>query len=73
MGKARLPMSNIAKPRLTEADRLELRALFSQLADLQADAILEELTEQPHQANALKQDLWGLEARLADIHADANP
>lgn len=66
-------MSNIAKPRLTEADRLELRALFSQLADLQADAILEELTEQPHQANALKQDLWGLEARLADIHADANP
>ena len=66
-------MSNIAKPRLTEADRLELRALFSQLADLQADEILEELTEQPHQANALKQDLWGLEARLADIHADANP
>lgn len=68
MGKARLPMS-----RLTDQDRLELRALFSQLADLQADAILEELTEQPHQANALKQDLWGLEARLADIHADANP
>ena len=68
MGKARLPMS-----RLTEADRQELRALFSQLADLQADAILEELTDQPHQANALKQDLWGLEARLADIHADANP
>ena len=66
-------MSNIAKPRLTEADRLELRALFSRLADVQADAILEELTEQPHQANALKQDLWGLEARLADIHADANP
>lgn len=66
-------MSNIAKPRLTEADRLELRALFSQLADIQADAILEELTEQPHQANALKQDLWGLEARLVDIHADANP
>ena len=66
-------MSNIAKPRLTEADRLELRALFSQLADIQADAILEELTEQPHQANALKQDLWGMQARLADIHADANP
>ena len=66
-------MSNIAKPRLTEADRKELRALFSQLAEIQADAILEELTEQPHQANALKQDLWGLEARLADIHADANP
>ena len=59
--------------RLTEADRQELRALFNQLADLQADAILDELAEQPYQANALKQDLWGLEARLADIHADANP
>ena len=59
--------------RLTEADRLELRALFSQLADLQADAILEELADQPHQANALKQDLWGIQARLADVHADANP
>ena len=68
MGKARLPMS-----RLTEADRLELRALFSQLADLQADAILEELADQPQQANALKQDMWGMQARLADIHADANP
>lgn len=67
MGKARLPMS-----RLTEADRLELRALFSQLADLQADAILEELADQPQQANALKQDMWGMQARLADIHADAN-
>jgi hypothetical protein len=65
-------MSNIAKPRMTEADRLELRALFSQLADLQANEILEELEHQPHQANALKQDMWGLEARLADIHADAN-
>ncbi len=42
MGKARLSMS-----RLTEADRLELRALFSQLADLQADAIIEELATQP--------------------------
>lgn len=42
MGKARLPMS-----RLTEADRLELRALFSQLADIQADAIIEELAKQP--------------------------
>ena len=42
MGKARLPMS-----RLTEADRLELRALFSQLADIQADAIIEELATQP--------------------------
>lgn len=42
MGKARLPMS-----RLTEADRAELRALFSQLADLQADAIIEELATQP--------------------------
>ena len=59
--------------RLTEADRLELRALFSQLADLQADAILEELADQPQQANALKQDMWGMQARLADIHADANP
>ena len=73
MGKARLPMSNIAKPRITEADRLELRALFSQLADLQADAILKELADQPQQANALKQDMWGMQARLADIHADANP
>lgn len=59
--------------RLTEADRLELRALFSQLADLQADAILEELADQPQQANALKQDMWGIQARLADVHADANP
>jgi hypothetical protein len=66
-------MSNVAKPRLTEADRQELRALFSQLAEIQADDILNELTEQPHQANALKQDLWGINARLADIHADANP
>jgi hypothetical protein len=65
-------MSNVAKPRLTEADRQELRALFSQLAEIQADDILNELTEQPHQANALKQDLWGINARLADIHADAN-
>ena len=47
MGKARLPMSDIAKPRITEADRQELRALFSQLADIQADAILEELAQQP--------------------------
>lgn len=62
----RNPMS-----KLTETDRQELRALFSQLADIQADAILEELTTQPHQANALKQDLWGLQARLADINADA--
>ena len=59
--------------RLSEADRQELRALFSQLADMQADDILNELTEQPHQANALKQDIWGINARLADIHADANP
>jgi hypothetical protein len=65
-------MSNIAKPRMTEADRLELRALFSQLADLQANEILEELEHQPQQANGLKQDLWGLQARLDDIHADAN-
>ena len=72
MGKARLPMSNIAKPRITEADRQELRALFSQLADIQASHILEELDHQPQQANALKQDLWGLQARLDDIHADAN-
>ena len=67
MGKARLPMS-----RLTEQDRLELRALFSELADIQASAILEQLEHQPHQANALKQDLWGLQARLDDINADAN-
>ena len=33
--------------KLTEADRQELRALFSQLAELQADAILEELATQP--------------------------
>jgi hypothetical protein len=65
-------MSNIAKPRMSEADRLELRALFSQLADLQANEILEELEHQPQQANGLKQDLWGLQARLDDIHADAN-
>jgi hypothetical protein len=58
--------------RLTEQDRLELRALFSQLADLQADAILEELGDQPQQANALKQDMWGIQARLADVHADAH-
>lgn len=71
MEGTRLPMSNIAKPRLTEADRLELRKLFNQLAELQADAILDELETQPHQGNALKQDLWGLQARLADINADA--
>jgi hypothetical protein len=65
-------MNNIAKPRITEADRLELRALFSQLADLQANEILEQLEHQPQQANGLKQDLWGLQARLDDIHADAN-
>jgi len=65
-------MSNIAKPRMSEADRLELRALFSQLADLQANEILEELEHQPQQANGLKHDLWGLQARLDDIHADAN-
>jgi hypothetical protein len=65
-------MSNIAKPRITEADRLELRALFSQLADIQASEILEQLEHQPQQANGLKQDLWGLQARLDDIHADAN-
>ena len=35
--------------RLTEADRLELRALFSRLADVQADLIIEELEHQPHQ------------------------
>ena len=57
--------------KLTEADRQELRALFSQLADIQAEAILKELSTQPHQGNALKQDLWGLQARLADINADA--
>jgi hypothetical protein len=72
MGKARLPMSTTNRPRMSEADRQELRALFSQLADIQASHILEELDHQPQQANALKQDLWGLQARLEDIHADAN-
>jgi len=72
MESTRLPMSNIAKPRITEADRQELRALFSQLADLQANEILEQLEHQPHQANGLKQDLWGIQARLDDIQADAN-
>jgi hypothetical protein len=33
--------------KFSEADRAELRALFSQLADIQADAILEELATQP--------------------------
>jgi len=33
--------------KLTEADRQELRALFSQLAELQADAIIQELATQP--------------------------
>ena len=59
--------------RLTDQDRLELRALFSRLAEVQADLIIEELEHQPHQGIALKQDMWGIEARLADIHADANP
>jgi hypothetical protein len=58
--------------KLSDQDRAELRALFSRLADVQADLIIEELEHQPHQGNALKQDMWGLEARLADIHADAN-
>jgi hypothetical protein len=66
-------MSNIAKPRITEADRLELRALFSKLADIQAYAIIEELEHQPDQANALMNDMWWLEARLDNIHADATP
>jgi hypothetical protein len=35
--------------KLTEADRQELRALFSQLADIQADAILKELATQPEE------------------------
>ncbi len=65
-------MSTTNRPRMSEADRQELRALFSRLADVQADLIIEELEHQPHQGNALKQDMWGLEARLADIHADAN-
>ena len=46
MGKARLPMNTTNRPRMSEADRLELRALFSQLAELQADAIIEELATQ---------------------------
>jgi hypothetical protein len=58
--------------KLSDQDRAELRALFSRLADVQADLIIEELEHQPHQGNALKQDMWGLEARLDDIHADAN-
>jgi len=58
--------------RISDQDRAELRRLFSQLADIQASHILEELDQQPQQANALKQDLWGLQARLDDIHADAN-
>jgi hypothetical protein len=33
--------------KLSDQDRQELRALFSQLADLQADAILDELATQP--------------------------
>lgn len=33
--------------KLSDQDRAELRALFSQLADLQADAIIEELATQP--------------------------
>jgi len=33
--------------KLTEADRQELRALFSQLADIQADAIIKELADTP--------------------------
>jgi hypothetical protein len=65
-------MSTTNRPRMSEADRQELRALFSQLADLQANEILEELEHQPQQANLLKQDLWGLQARLDDIRADAN-
>jgi hypothetical protein len=56
--------------RLTEADRQELRALFSQLAEIQADAIIEELAEQPWYAPALKQEAHGFIARLADLHAD---
>jgi len=56
--------------RLTEADRLELRALFSQLADIQADAIIEDLTEQPWHAPAIKQDAHELIVRLAELHAD---
>lgn len=65
-------MSTTNRPRMSEADRQELRALFNQLADIQASHILKELDHQPQQANALKQDLWGLQARLDDIHADAN-
>jgi len=33
--------------RISDQDRQELRALFSQLADIQADAILDELATQP--------------------------
>jgi hypothetical protein len=56
--------------RISDQDRSELRRLFSQLADIHADGIIEELEEQPAQACALKQDLWAIEARLTDVRAD---
>ena len=65
MGKARLPMS-----KLTDQDRAELRALFSQLADLQADAIIEELAEQPWKAQTVKQEAHALITSVADLHAE---
>jgi hypothetical protein len=33
--------------RLSDQDRAELRDLFNRLADIQADAILEQLADQP--------------------------
>ena len=65
MESPRLPMS-----RISDQDRAELRRLFSQLADIHADGIIEELEDQSNQANLLKQDLWAIEARLADVRAD---
>jgi hypothetical protein len=56
--------------KLTEADRQELRALFSQFADLHADGIIEEIEEKQNQANALKQVMWAIEARIAEVRAD---
>jgi len=56
--------------RISDQDRAELRRLFSQLADIHADGIIEELENQSSQANLLKQDLWAIEVRLADVRAD---
>ena len=60
----------LSMSRISDQDRAELRRLFSQLADIHADGIIEELEDQSSQANLLKQDLWAIEARLADVRAD---